>query len=309
MKKILSYISEHFRKEFNPVFLLLYLIFLFGFVALRYLTGFDYNFWNSSNRYVWGVVFYTAPVFGVSILYAFTHKKAFLTKLGFWFNALFVSFVLFGAHYLTFYVSFLYSQPFEIQNFLRQVLYNSHASLWYLLPALLFWYFFDKSCPESFYGLTHKNFDWKTYALMFAVVVPLIAWASFRQDFLEMYPRYKPSDAEAYLSTSYSATFFTHLFFYLLQFLALEVCFRGFMVFSLSRFMDGGSVWVMVFVYVLIHFGKPWPETVSSAFGGYVLGVLSLKTRSVMGGVYIHGGVALFMEFFAYLQLFIFAQH
>jgi hypothetical protein len=309
MKKIVSYLVSHFKSEFRPLFLVLYLLMLFGFVAYRYQFDFDYNFWYKPLRYFYGFLFYFIPILVVSCLYSFTHKKDYLKNYRFWVLVFWISITLFGAHYLTYYPVLLEASPLELRDFLRQVFYNTHASIWYLVPAFLFWRLIDKENRSSFYGLTHRNFDWKTYALMLLIVAPFVAWASFRPDFLQMYPRYKPGTAETYLSWSYGSTFSVHLSFYLLQFLALEVCFRGFFVLTLNKFMGEGSVWVMVFVYVLIHFGKPWPETVSSAFGGYILGVLSLKTRSVMGGVYIHAGVAMMMEFFAYGQLSIFASH
>jgi len=41
----------------------------------------------------------------------------------------------------------------------------------------------------------------------------------------------------------------------------------------------------MVVAYASIHFGKPLGETIPSVFGGYLLGVLALYTRSIWGGL------------------------
>ncbi len=60
----------------------------------------------------------------------------------------------------------------------------------------------------------------------------------------------------------------------------------------------------MVVLYAVCHFGKPVGETISSIFGGYLLGILAYKSRNVWGGVFVHVGVALFMELFGFYQMF-----
>ncbi|CAN5226073.1 hypothetical protein BH23BAC1_BH23BAC1_38320 [soil metagenome] len=58
----------------------------------------------------------------------------------------------------------------------------------------------------------------------------------------------------------------------------------------------------MVVLYAFYHFGKPPGETIGSIFGGYILGVIAMYTRSVMGGVLLHVGIAWLMDGFAFLQ-------
>jgi hypothetical protein len=58
----------------------------------------------------------------------------------------------------------------------------------------------------------------------------------------------------------------------------------------------------MVVVYAFLHFGKPAGETISSIFGGYILGILAFQSRNIFGGLIAHLGVAWGMEYFAYLQ-------
>jgi membrane protease YdiL (CAAX protease family) len=55
--------------------------------------------------------------------------------------------------------------------------------------------------------------------------------------------------------------------------------------------------------YFSIHFGKPIGETISSFFGGVLLGYLSYKTQSIWGGVLVHIGIALLMELGAFIGL------
>jgi membrane protease YdiL (CAAX protease family) len=50
---------------------------------------------------------------------------------------------------------------------------------------------------------------------------------------------------------------------------------------------------------MVFHFGKPLIETLSSFFGGYMLGVFALYSKNIWGGIILHIGTALFMELLA----------
>jgi membrane protease YdiL (CAAX protease family) len=54
--------------------------------------------------------------------------------------------------------------------------------------------------------------------------------------------------------------------------------------------------------YVMIHFGKPLPETLGAIIAGLVLGHLALKSRSVWLGIATHVIVATSMDFAALLR-------
>ncbi|WP_428623233.1 CPBP family glutamic-type intramembrane protease, partial [Sedimenticola sp.] len=44
---------------------------------------------------------------------------------------------------------------------------------------------------------------------------------------------------------------------------------------------------------------KPWLEATGAILFGFFLGVLAMRTRSIWGGVAVHAGVALSMDFAA----------
>ncbi|OBX20138.1 hypothetical protein BAA08_14935 [Bizionia sp. APA-3] len=60
----------------------------------------------------------------------------------------------------------------------------------------------------------------------------------------------------------------------------------------------------MVALYVFFHVGKPTGEIIGSIFGGYLLGIISLHSKSIIGGIIIHIGVAFLMDFMAIIQKF-----
>jgi len=51
----------------------------------------------------------------------------------------------------------------------------------------------------------------------------------------------------------------------------------------------------------MIHFGKPFLETMAAILAGVVLGTLSMKTRSIWSGFLIHVSVAISMDMAALL--------
>ena len=74
------------------------------------------------------------------------------------------------------------------------------------------------------------------------------------------------------------------------------------MVVALSKFVGREAILPMVAVYCFLHFGKPMSETISSIFGGYILGILAYSSRNIYGGLIAHLGVAWGMEYMAFLH-------
>ena len=58
----------------------------------------------------------------------------------------------------------------------------------------------------------------------------------------------------------------------------------------------------MVIPYVLIHFGKPFPETLGAIFAGTALGYIALKSRSIFVPFLIHSSVAFSMDIICTIQ-------
>ncbi len=72
---------------------------------------------------------------------------------------------------------------------------------------------------------------------------------------------------------------------------------------GMVQWMGKEAILPMVVTYAFLHFGKPFPETISSIFGGYILGIFAYKTENIMGGIFIHMAIALLMDVFAIWQL------
>ena len=303
MAKLIEHLKAHLRATAHP-WLLGWLVGLLGAgMFWRYGLGNDPFFRDDPYKPLWGGLFYTLPYLGTALIAALVARKSAVFKQAdFWLLSLLLIYVPFTNQFMLFYKDWLPNFPIPTQYFWRKLLFNLHTSFFYLIIPLLYWRFKDKG-QKGFYGLTTKGFNPKPYWIMLGLMLPLLIWASFQPAFLKTYPRYQPGVAEAFWDMSAWTTVGTYEGSYALQFVCLELFFRGFMVMALSRFLGSYAVYPMVAVYCFIHFAKPMPEALGSIFGGYILGVLALSSRSILGGILIHIGVALGMELLAFLQL------
>jgi len=149
---------------------------------------------------------------------------------------------------------------------------------------------------ESFFGFTVKDFNWKPYLIMLLIMVPLIAAASTQPDFLNMYPRLK--DVDDVLSGVKNNWFYhlLHELSYGSDFISVELFFRGFLILAFIKIVGKDAILPMACFYCTIHFGKPLGECISSYFGGMILGIVVYNTRSIIGGLVVHLGIAWLME-------------
>jgi membrane protease YdiL (CAAX protease family) len=83
---------------------------------------------------------------------------------------------------------------------------------------------------------------------------------------------------------------------YAVQFVALEFFYRGFLLFSLQRYIGAYAIFVMVIPYCMVHFGKPFIETLAAIPAGIILGALALRTRSIWPGAALHIAVGWSMD-------------
>jgi hypothetical protein len=152
---------------------------------------------------------------------------------------------------------------------------------------------------DKLFGFLNFKINYKTYIGFLMVMLPFILFASTQQDFLDTYPKLKQVNVSFNV---YLDQLFLFEPLYLLDFVMLEWFFRGFMVLFFARYLNQKSVILVALVYCSFHFGKPLLECVSSFFGGYLLGYVVYKTKSIWGGVIVHMGIAFMMDLFAFMS-------
>ncbi len=150
-------------------------------------------------------------------------------------------------------------------------------------------------------GLTTRNFNAAPYFGLLLALVPLIALAATQHDFLQVYPKVRNLNfIDGYTSPLWPWKLLYELS-YGLDFLGIELFFRGLLVIGILRFVGTDAILPMAAFYCTIHFGKPLGECISSFFGGLILGVLAARTRTILGGLIVHLGLAWLMELAGWL--------
>lgn len=168
-----------------------------------------------------------------------------------------------------------------------------------IIPVLAIKFFIKKKISDFGWKLSEDlNKDLKIFIAFFCFMFPLVFWVSTQESFLIKYPFYRPASADQI----YPNLLIWELF-YFLQFVSLEFFFRGFVVHGLKEEIGDYSVLVMIIPYCMIHFQKPFLETIGAILAGVILGYLSLRKNSIVTGVALHFSVAITMDIFALYHL------
>lgn len=313
MKLILQYLRTYLAEHFQWKLYLGFFFFTGALIAFNYTFDFENSFIDPKpywGRLVLHLSLHALAYYGSLLWIAWqTGRKHWMRDRDFWIKS------ALGFLILCAYRAFPYLEvaahwvPRELAVFvLRMIKYTLGWSL-AAIPLFLVYLAYDRHSDNGFYGLRFRKVNFRPYAAMLLVVGPLAFFASFTPSFLRNYPRLKPVQAADFAHFLGMPDWTGMLFFeiaYLSSFLFVELFFRGFLIIGLDKYLKADVVLPMAATYAVFHFGKPMGETISSVFGGYLLGVMALRGRNIWGGVFIHMGLAFFMELFAYLQKFVF---
>lgn len=153
-----------------------------------------------------------------------------------------------------------------------------------VLPVLIIKFIIKEKVTD--FGL--KAGDWQTglklSVMFFIIMLPLIWIFSSSTQFVSKYP---------HLLSVRSAwsTFYIYEFGMLIYMFAWEFVWRGFMLFGLEEKFGYYAVLIQMIPFVILHNGKPMPETFGAILGGIALGILAFRTRSFLYGVIVHIGI------------------
>lgn len=84
-----------------------------------------------------------------------------------------------------------------------------------------------------------------------------------------------------------------------LELIAWEFFFRGFMYFSYEEKFGDHALWLQAVPFAMAHITKPAVETLTTLFGGFLFALIARRTRSFLYPFLIHLFVALFTKFAA----------
>ncbi|MCR9249793.1 MAG: CPBP family intramembrane metalloprotease [bacterium] len=309
MKKILSYIKEYLKENFHWKLYLTTAIFLAICLAFNYWLDFEDDYIDQYTgrpiKWLWMFLFQSIPFLSVCFfIYLFGINKDWIKKRSFWVK-FFIGFGIlaldrsFYGHY------FLIDELNAIdKRFIGKLIRWSSSLVVSVLPLILFYFIYEKD-NKSIYGLAPKKWDLKPYLILLGLTGIVIALGSFLPDIQEFYPKYRRSGGGVFAQSHKISEWVSVLMYeisYGSDFVSVELFFRGFLIMAFSRIVGPQVILAMCASYCFLHFGKPLGESISSIFGGFILGIISLRTQHIWGGIMIHVGVAWLMELFGYLQ-------
>jgi hypothetical protein len=302
--KVIEYIKRYIVEEFDWKYFLFTILFMAVGIYVYYFTPYLKDF---KNAYTWTpkLFYYYAGLYGfvfvVSyLMYAVISKKtAFLKNGKFWF-LVFFAVLVFSIRSVVHIPGVQLQGLFEntkYPDYWLRLTFMSLRMLAVMVPIAFYWFFMDRK-ERPLYGFTLKGYDTRPYLTMLALMVPLIIIASFQADFLSSYPRAGKWGLEYFTLENNAHYKYFALFelLYGLDFITIEFFFRGFLILAFMRIVGPGAILAMACFYCFIHFGKPMGETISSYWGGTLLGILAYYSGSIIGGIIVHMGIAWLME-------------
>ncbi len=312
MRKIYQYLREYFSTGFKPAYYLTVLGFIGLCILLNYSTAPDglrsWEEWITRHFYmkrsVWTfpiyIAFYGFPYFTIAGITALFYRDAvFFKKREFWIRSLFMLLAIslqatVSPHRLA---NHLLANPSD-QYYLTKILAPLNPYVMVGIPILAFWWWRDRKRGVPFmYGLVRKGFDPLPYFLLLGLMLPVVVMAASQPQFLNYYPTLRLAHLKVFtLMDQKWLAFIIYEVIYGLYFIWAEIIFRGFLTIGMADTMDRHAVAPMSGLYAFRHFAKPPGETISSVFGGYILGIIALRTNNIVGGAIIHGGVAVMMD-------------
>ena len=311
MRKVIGYLLDYQRKQFDWKLYLTIALFLSICIYINYQLDFENSIIDSYHgrpiKWLWMFFFHTFPYLTIcGILLAFGKVENWLKNGNFWLR------ILIGFGILSFGRSF-YGVQYLAEYFTRQEFYfvsrcfNWSGSLFtMLIPFMAVYHFMEKDDnPKIWYGLSLKKFDVTPYLFMLFVTAIIIGIGSFLSEIQNYYPRFQHAGIELFLRETEWPRWLAILVYELAygsDFFSVELFFRGYLIFAFTRHFGSYVVLPMIATYCFLHFGKPLGESISSLFGGYVLGIIALNGRNIWGGILIHLGVAWLMELVGWLQ-------
>lgn len=305
MKPILQYLQKFWKTDFDAPIYGLTILGLTIAIFFNYLYDFEDSILDSYRRQPISLLYYflyyaSAYYYVIALYLLFKRDIPGLRSSTFLIKSLFVLALISFKIFFYFGEDWVDSSlPLHERYAWMKTIKASVSLVIYSVGLLLFYWFWEKD-KSNYYGLTTKGFNWKPYAIMLLIMIPLIALAATQPDFLKAYPRFKTH----YFKADYWYYFSIYEPLYLLGFVMVEWLFRGFLVVGMVHLLGHRAVLPAAAFYCIFHFGKPLGECISSFFGGYILGVFAYYSRSIWGGIIVHMGIALLMDLAAILVKF-----
>ncbi|MDD2634877.1 MAG: CPBP family intramembrane metalloprotease [Bacteroidales bacterium] len=306
MKKLLTSSIEFIKDDFDISLYLKVILYTAALIFIEYKFSaysiFADKYVYSNLIYIINFIAFSIAYYGVVIILITDKSNTIKLSRTFWLKSL-ISIATASLYIGYFgYNGITTSISYPARQFCFYTANNLSGIFTLLIPVTLIYFIFDRNKNIPFYGLSIKNFDYKL-ALQLSIIAILIAFIGSRfQSVSEYYPILERTSYKLFAQELSAPSWLTAIIFefaYMFDFVMIELFFRGLMIFGFTKVFGKRAILPVACLYAAIHFGKPLPETISSFFGAYLLGIVALNQKNIGIGVVLHCVLAASMEVFA----------
>jgi CAAX protease family protein len=165
----------------------------------------------------------------------------------------------------------------------------------FILPLIIIKFLLKEKVKN--YGLTFGDYKAgiKISFLFLIVMLPIVWFASASYEFSATYPQLKTTVDSWNVFFIFEAGLIIYL-------VAWEFIWRGFMLFGLEEKFGYYAIFIQMIPFLILHNGKPAPETFGAIIAGIALGILAFRTRSIFYCVITHACVMFSIDLISVLR-------
>ena len=165
----------------------------------------------------------------------------------------------------------------------------------FLIPVLIIKLLLRESLINYGFRIGDHKTGLKISILFLVIMIPIVWLVSAGSDFIQTYPQLNDVKYSWNIFLVFEAGI-------LLYMIAWEFIWRGFLLFGLEHKFGYYSVLFQMIPFVILHNGKPAIETFSAIIAALALGILALRTRSILYCIITHAGVMFFIDLVSVLR-------
>jgi len=166
---------------------------------------------------------------------------------------------------------------------------------YFIIPALIIKILFKESLKDYGISLGDYKTGIKITGIFLLIMIPIIWIVSTLPEFNQTYP-HLPSAKNSW------RIFFLFETGMLIYMFSWEFVWRGFMLFGLKEKFGYYAVLVQMIPFLILHNGKPAPETFGAIIAGIALGILALRTNSILYCLITHMSVMFSIDLISVLR-------
>jgi membrane protease YdiL (CAAX protease family) len=164
-----------------------------------------------------------------------------------------------------------------------------------ILPVFIIKFILKEKLKDYGLNLGDYKLGIQVSLIFILFMLPLIWIVSSSEEFVLFYPHLPGTKINWNIFIVYELGMLIYL-------TAWEFIWRGYMLFGLYEKFGYYSVLIQMIPFLILHNGKPVLETFGAIFGGIALGILALRTSSILYCIFVHASVMFTIDLISVLR-------